>query len=80
MIGKSETRTWVELARAQIHGYDCIDAKFLSDLRFASISDEKVARVFDAPGVFVSLLNTLEIRSDKEDTAVMVASNTAILY
>ncbi|KAG8819898.1 hypothetical protein FRC19_009421 [Serendipita sp. 401] len=58
---------WLELARPQTHGYDCIQAAFLSDLRFASISDEKVTRVFDAPGAFVQLTNGLGIRVDEDD-------------
>ncbi|KAG8808850.1 hypothetical protein FRC17_003746 [Serendipita sp. 399] len=58
---------WLELARPQTHGYDCIQAAFLSDLRFASISDEKVTRVFDAPGAFVQLTSTLNIRQGSDD-------------
>ncbi|KAG8806214.1 hypothetical protein FRC17_005125, partial [Serendipita sp. 399] len=58
---------WLELARPQTHGYDCIQAAFLSDLRFASISDEKVTRVFDAPGAFVQLTSALNIRQGSDD-------------
>ncbi|KAF8592532.1 WD40 repeat-like protein [Ramaria rubella] len=50
---------WHELGRPQTHGYDIIDAAFISSLRFVSIGDEKVARVFDAPKGFVALLNSL---------------------
>ncbi|KIJ56528.1 hypothetical protein M422DRAFT_22691 [Sphaerobolus stellatus SS14] len=50
---------WHELARPQIHGYDTVGAEFLTPLRFVSIADEKVARVFDAPQNFVSTLNSL---------------------
>ncbi|CCA67278.1 related to ELP2-29 kDa subunit of elongator and elongating RNA polymerase II holoenzyme [Serendipita indica DSM 11827] len=67
---------WTEIARAQTHGYDCIQACFLSDLRFASISDEKVARVFDAPGAFVRLASVLGLRSTDEDVSARpVAAN-----
>ena len=45
--------TWHELARPQIHGYDIISPAFINSLRFISVADEKVARVFDAPRTFV---------------------------
>lgn len=61
---------WFELARAQTHGYDCIKAIFLSDLRMASISDEKVTRVFDAPRAFVHLAHNLGIRTEDENALV----------
>lgn len=61
---------WCELARAQTHGYDCVRAVFLSDLRLASISDEKVTRVFDAPGSFLRLVQNLGIKMDDGDVAV----------
>lgn len=69
-IESSGSQRWLEVARAQVHGYDCVDAKFLSDLRVASIADEKVTRIFDAPGAFVSLLETLGVRSGGEDIGV----------
>lgn len=67
-IDQQSTRRWLELARAQVHGYDCIDARFISEFQFASIADEKVVRIFDAPGAFVNLLTALEIRPNKDDT------------
>ncbi|KAG8907055.1 hypothetical protein FRB99_005432 [Tulasnella sp. 403] len=48
--------TWHELARPQIHGYDLITSAFVTSLRFVSVADEKVARVFDAPRGFVQAL------------------------
>lgn len=45
--------TWHEISRPQIHGYDLIAATFVGPLRFVSVADEKVARVFDAPKSFV---------------------------
>ena len=50
---------WHELARPQVHGYDVVGAEFISPLRFVSIADEKVARVFDAPKSFVAMVNSL---------------------
>jgi hypothetical protein len=52
---------WHELARPQIHGYDVVDVNFISPLRFASIADEKVTRIFDAPRNFVAMVNSLGI-------------------
>ncbi|KAG6812317.1 hypothetical protein H0H92_003401 [Tricholoma furcatifolium] len=46
---------WHELSRPQVHGYDLLDVAFIDRLRFASIADEKVVRVFEAPGNFVDL-------------------------
>ncbi|KAF8528873.1 WD40-repeat-containing domain protein [Hysterangium stoloniferum] len=51
--------SWHEIARPQVHGYDVVGAEFLSPLRFVSIADEKVARVFDAPRNFVTMVNSL---------------------
>ncbi|EJT97577.1 WD40 repeat-like protein [Dacryopinax primogenitus] len=55
-ISKAGEITWHELARPQIHGYDPVTGAFVNSLRFVSGSDEKVARVFDAPGSFVRTL------------------------
>ena len=41
---------------------------FISPLRFISTADEKVARVFDAPGGFVESLGSLGIVEDVGDT------------
>ncbi|KAF9452492.1 WD40 repeat-like protein [Macrolepiota fuliginosa MF-IS2] len=54
-------RTWHEIARPQVHGYDLLDAVFLDPLKFISIADEKVARVFEAPRNFVQLAQTLDV-------------------
>ena len=61
------SQLWHEICRPQIHGYDLIDAVFLSPTRFVSIADEKVARVFDAPRSFVSLSKHLGILPETED-------------
>ncbi|TBU48448.1 WD40 repeat-like protein [Dichomitus squalens] len=56
-----KTAVWHEIARPQVHGYDLIAAAFLDPLRFVSIADEKVARVFEAPREFVEIVNNLGI-------------------
>jgi elongator complex protein 2 len=53
--------SWHELSRPQVHGYDLVDVAFLDELKFVSISDEKVARVFEAPGGFVRVIKGLGI-------------------
>ena len=52
---------WHEIARPQVHGYDLISAAFLDALRFVSIADEKVVRVFEAPREFVEIVNNLAV-------------------
>lgn len=52
---------WHEVARPQVHGYDLLDAVFVNPLRFISIADEKVARVFEAPRGFVDLVGNLSV-------------------
>lgn len=67
--GSSQTiETWHEISRPQIHGYDLISATFLTPLRFVSVADEKVARVFDAPKGFVKTLHGLHAVDDNEET------------
>ncbi|KAF5369818.1 hypothetical protein D9758_001112 [Tetrapyrgos nigripes] len=54
-------KSWHELARPQVHGYDLLGVSFLSDLKFASIADEKVVRVFEAPLRFIELAENLGV-------------------
>ncbi|KAI0939553.1 hypothetical protein AcV5_000934 [Taiwanofungus camphoratus] len=58
---ETQTRVWHELSRPQVHGYDLVGVAFLDALRFVSIADEKVARVFEAPREFVELCNNLRV-------------------
>jgi hypothetical protein len=59
--------SWHELSRPQVHGYDLLDVAFLDALKFVSIADEKVARVFEAPQGFVSVLESLGVANFKEN-------------
>jgi elongator complex protein 2 len=52
---------WHEIARPQVHGYDILDAVFIDSLKFVSIADEKVARVFEAPQSFVNSAENLRV-------------------
>ena len=60
---------WAEIARPQIHGYDMTDAAFIAPFRFASTGDEKVTRVFDAPGGFVESLQALGVSTSMQDSS-----------
>ncbi|CAE6506974.1 unnamed protein product [Rhizoctonia solani] len=55
------SRTWHELSRPQVHGYDLTDAAFVGPgaLRLVSSAEEKIARVFDAPKGFVRAVRSL---------------------
>lgn len=53
--------SWREIARPQVHGYDLIGVQFLDALKFVSIADEKVTRVFEAPKAFVQLVKNLQV-------------------
>lgn len=61
---------WAEIARPQIHGYDLVDAAFLSPFRFASAAEEKVLRVFDATGGFAGSLRGLGVCDVSNDDEV----------
>jgi elongator complex protein 2 len=52
---------WHEIGRPQVHGYDLLDVAFIDPLKFVSVADEKVARVFEAPRGFVELAEGLGI-------------------
>ena len=51
--------SWHEVGRPQVHGYDLVGIVSLDPLRFISIADEKVARVFKAPRGFVQTMRGL---------------------
>lgn len=53
----SNTHTWHEFARPQIHGYDMICMDFLSNTKFVSGGDEKILRVFEMTNSIGSLLH-----------------------
>lgn len=59
--------SWAEIARPQVHGYDLLNVVFVSPLQLASIADEKVLRVFDAPRTFVTLTDRLGVAQFDEE-------------
>jgi elongator complex protein 2 len=56
---RSDKKTWHELSRPQIHGYDlnCVDS--LGESQFVSGADEKLLRVFNEPKAVANLLSKL---------------------
>lgn len=58
---------WHEISRPQVHGYDVLGATFIDPLKFVSIADEKVARVFEAPRGFVQLAEALGVSEFSDD-------------
>ncbi|KAJ7368239.1 WD40-repeat-containing domain protein [Mycena albidolilacea] len=66
-IRGSDGLSWRELSRPQVHGYDMLGAVFLGPLKFVSIADEKVARVFEAPRGFVNLAEKLGVATFTEE-------------
>jgi len=59
--------SWHEIARPQVHGYDVLNVVFIDPLKFASIADEKVMRIFDAPRGFVELSQKLGVAHFAEE-------------
>jgi elongator complex protein 2 len=64
---KEPMLSWHEVSRPQVHGYDLLGVAPLDPLRFVSIADEKVARVFGAPRSFVNTIQGLGVADLKVD-------------
>lgn len=72
-------RSWHEMARPQIHGYDlnCIDS--IGRMQIISGADEKLLRVFDEPRATADLLDCLcGVKSSARDD-LPVAANIPVL-
>lgn len=61
VTASNQSSFWHELGRPQIHGYDLLDAVFIDPLKFASVADEKVVRIFEAPRRFIEVLEVLGV-------------------
>jgi elongator complex protein 2 len=58
---KEPMSSWHEVSRPQVHGYDLLGVVSQGPLRFVTIADEKVARVFGAPRSFVNTMRGLGV-------------------
>lgn len=63
----SDRPVWHELARPQVHGYDMQSITVLSRYSFASAAEEKIVRIFHAPGNFVKNLRRICSMSYSDD-------------
>ncbi|KAJ7498984.1 WD40-repeat-containing domain protein [Mycena latifolia] len=72
--GLDGSSSWHELSRPQVHGYDVLGVAFLGPLKFVSIADEKVARVFEAPRGFVDLAERLGVATSSQHNRPVAAS------
>lgn len=65
-------KTYHEIARPQVHGYDMQCIAVLSRYKFASAAEEKIIRTFQAPGNFVeNFRNLVGIQSEAEGDEIL---------
>ncbi len=69
----SQTNTWHELGRPQIHGYDMQCVTFLNRFTFISGADEKLSRIFEAPKLV--LKNYFNVSNDSSVLDLIVSNN-----
>lgn len=55
----ANAKTWHEIARPQVHGYDMQAICSLARFKFASGAEEKIVRTFQAPVNFIENFKTL---------------------
>lgn len=69
-----------ELSRPQIHGYDITSIAVLSQYKFVSGSEEKIARVFQAPKYFAeNLQKVCGLQVDKSNVTELIESKGAVV-
>lgn len=67
-----DSKTYHEIARPQVHGYDMQCIAVLSRYRFASAAEEKIVRTFQAPGNFVeNFRNLVHATEDPEGDEIL---------
>ncbi|QPG76752.1 hypothetical protein FOA43_004146 [Brettanomyces nanus] len=76
--GVSGKPSWHEFARPQIHGYDMICIKPITETRFVSAGDEKVIRVFDEPRSVAHMLGSLTDITDGSVTDNMMPESASL--
>lgn len=68
---RDEKRSYHEIARPQVHGYDMQCLAVLSRYKFASAAEEKIVRTFQAPCSFVENFRTLVKVDDEEGDEIL---------
>ncbi|XP_046389638.1 probable elongator complex protein 2 [Ischnura elegans] len=68
--------SWHEIARPQIHGHDMSCIAVLSRYKFASGSEEKVGRVFEAPKNFIENFHRI-CKVEEENSEIITAPQGA---
>jgi elongator complex protein 2 len=78
---RDDIKSWHEIARPQIHGYDLNCLATLTPHQFVSGAEEKLLRVFDKPKATQALLSTLsgDTTISNEDLALPEAANIPVL-
>lgn len=66
---RGDLKSWHELGRPQIHGYDLTCVAFVDRFRFVSGADEKLLRIFACPYVF--LKNYFHLSGDESVRAAI---------
>eukprot|EP01083_Nonionella_stella_P046768 125280_1 len=74
-----ERRTWHEISRPQVHGYDLNCVCFVPSVpfRFVSGAAEKVLRAFDAPKPFIETVHGITGTIVEEDPAEIIRVDSA---
>jgi elongator complex protein 2 len=78
---RDDIKSWHEIARPQIHGYDLNCLATLTPHQFVSGAEEKLLRVFDKPKATQALLSALsgDTTVSTEDLALPEAANIPVL-
>jgi elongator complex protein 2 len=78
---RDDIKSWHEIARPQIHGYDLNCLATLTPHQFVSGAEEKLLRVFDKPKATQALLSALSGNTtvSNEDLALPEAANIPVL-
>ncbi|KAJ3334109.1 Elongator subunit elp2 [Blyttiomyces sp. JEL0837] len=71
-------KTWHEIARPQVHGYDLHCISFFHPYGFVSGADEKVIRVFEAPKTFLESLEKISGIKESEEVLAQRPAGASI--